>query len=210
MKNVGKGIVKLIIIFALIAGAVYIGKEAAPLIKLGLDLDGGVSITYQAAKDNPDAEEMGDSVYKLQLKAQDYSTEAEVYQEGGNKINIDIPGVSDANGILEELGKPGTLYFVEGNLTWPILATDSEATQESGPVVDNEAIKADTQALQKMTEMVGGNKLLFSVNKELGSVVVSIVDSATNQVIKQIPSEDMQKLKLRIRKAIGSMFDEVI
>ncbi len=71
-------------------------------------------------------------------------------------------------------------------------------------------IKADTQALQKMTEMVGGNKLQFSVNKELGSVVVSIVDSATNQVIKQIPSEDMQKLKLRIRKAIGSMFDEVI
>ena len=71
-------------------------------------------------------------------------------------------------------------------------------------------IKADVQALQKMTEMVGGNKLQFSVNKELGSVVVSIVDSATNQVIKQIPSEDMQKLKLRIRKAIGSMFDEVI
>ena len=71
-------------------------------------------------------------------------------------------------------------------------------------------IKADSQALQKMTEMVGGNKLQFSVNKELGSVVVSIVDSATNQVIKQIPSEDMQKLKLRIRKAIGSMLDEVI
>ena len=71
-------------------------------------------------------------------------------------------------------------------------------------------IKADSQALQKMTEMVGGSKLQFSVNKELGSVVVSIVDSSTNQVIKQIPSEDMQKLKLRIRKAIGSMFDEVI
>ena len=71
-------------------------------------------------------------------------------------------------------------------------------------------IKADSQALQRMTEMVGGSKLQFSVNKELGSVVVSIVDSATNQVIKQIPSEDMQKLKLRIRKAIGSMFDEVI
>ena len=71
-------------------------------------------------------------------------------------------------------------------------------------------IKADSQALQKMTEMVGGNKLQFSVNKELGSVVVSIVDSATNQVIRQIPSEDMQKLKLRIRKAIGSLFDEVI
>ena len=71
-------------------------------------------------------------------------------------------------------------------------------------------IKADSQALQKMTEMVGGNKLLFNVNKELGSVVVSIVDPETEQVIKQIPSEEMQKLKLRIRKAIGSIFNEVI
>lgn len=70
--------------------------------------------------------------------------------------------------------------------------------------------KADTQELQKMSEMVAGNKLQFSVNKELGSVVVSIVDTATNQVVKQIPSEDMQKLKLRIRKAIGSVFNEVI
>ena len=100
MKNVGRGIVKLIVILALIAGSVYIGRLAMPLIKLGLDLDGGVSITYQAATPNPTPEEMGDSVYKLQLKAQDYSTEAEVYQEGSNKINIDIPGVSDANAIL--------------------------------------------------------------------------------------------------------------
>ena len=131
MKKIGRGIVKLIIILALIAGALYIGREAAPLIKLGLDLDGGVSITYQARKANPTSEEMGDSVYKLQLKSQDYSTEAEVYQEGGNKINIDIPGVSDANSILEELGKPGTLYFVEGNLTWPLLATDSDVIQSN-------------------------------------------------------------------------------
>lgn len=134
MKKIGRGIVKLIIILALIAGALYIGREAAPLIKLGLDLDGGVSITYQARKANPTSEEMGDSVYKLQLKSQDYSTEAEVYQEGGNKINIDIPGVSDANSILEELGKPGTLYFVEGNLTWPLLATDSDVIQSNSDV----------------------------------------------------------------------------
>lgn len=71
-------------------------------------------------------------------------------------------------------------------------------------------IKADTQELQKMSEMVAGNKLQFSVNKELNSVVISIVDTATNQVVKQIPSEDMLKLKLRMRKAIGSVFDEVI
>ena len=34
-----------------------------------------------------------------------------VYQEGSDRINIEIPGVSDANAILEELGKPGSLEF---------------------------------------------------------------------------------------------------
>lgn len=71
-------------------------------------------------------------------------------------------------------------------------------------------IKADTQQLQKMSDMIAGGKLQFNVNKELKTVVVTVVDSNTNQVLKEIPSKDMQNLKLRIRKAIGSIFDEVI
>ena len=71
-------------------------------------------------------------------------------------------------------------------------------------------VKADTQELQKMSELVSGNKLQFNVNKDLNTVVVSVIDASTNQVIKQIPSEDMIKLKLRIRNAIGSVFNEVI
>jgi len=80
-------------------------------IRLGLDLAGGVSITYQAVEDNPSAEDMKDTVYKLQKRVETYSTESTVYQEGNNRINIEIPGVSDANEILEELGKPGSLEF---------------------------------------------------------------------------------------------------
>ena len=70
--------------------------------------------------------------------------------------------------------------------------------------------KEASQQLQRLSEIVSDNKLQFSVNKELGSVVVSIVDASTDKVIKQIPSEEIQNLKLRIRKAIGSIFDEVI
>ena len=71
-------------------------------------------------------------------------------------------------------------------------------------------LKADSQQLQKMYEMVDGRKLQFSVNKELGAVVVRVVDSNTNQVLKEIPSEDIQKLKLRLRKAIGNLFDQKV
>ena len=71
-------------------------------------------------------------------------------------------------------------------------------------------IKEDSQQLQKMYEMVDGRKLQFSVNKELGAVVVRVVDSNTNQVLKEIPSEDIQKLKLRLRKAMGNLFDQKV
>ena len=90
----------------------------------------------------------------------------------------------------------------------PITPTGAQVAQN---IEKNLAeIKADSQQLQKMSEMVDSRKLQFNVNKELGSVVVKIIDTNTNQVLKEIPSEDMQKLKLRIRKAIGNLFDEVI
>lgn len=82
-------------------------------IKQGLDLAGGVSITYQVVGDEtPSSEDMSDTIYKLQKRVENYSTEAQVYQEGDNRINIEIPGVSDANAILQELGQPGSLYFI--------------------------------------------------------------------------------------------------
>ena len=88
------------------------GTGSAKNINTGLDLAGGVSITYQAVGDEtPTQEQMNDTVYKLQQRVDSYSTEAQVYQEGSDRINIEIPGVSDANAILEELGKPGSLEF---------------------------------------------------------------------------------------------------
>ena len=90
----------------------------------------------------------------------------------------------------------------------PITPTGAQVAQN---IEQNLAqIKEDSQQLQKMYEMVDGRKLQFNVNKELGSVVVRVVDSNTNQVLKEIPSEDIQKLKLRLRKAIGNLFDAKI
>ena len=77
-----------------------------------------MSITYQAKDKNPTSEQMSDTIYKLQKRVEQYSTEATVYQEGDDRINIEIPGVTDANKILDELGKPGSLVFQdsEGNV----------------------------------------------------------------------------------------------
>ncbi len=88
------------------------GTGSARNIITGLDLAGGVSITYAADEDMPSAEDMDDTVYKMQQRVMSYSEEAKVYKEGVNRITVEIPGVTDANKILEELGTPGTLYFI--------------------------------------------------------------------------------------------------
>ena len=133
-SNKRNGIIGLLITLICIGVFGYFGYDTMDDIKLGLDLAGGVSITYQAVEENPSSEEMSDTIYKLQQRVQNYSTEAEVYQEGSNRINIDIPGVSDANAILEELGKPGSLIFVDesGNtiLTGDQVASAKAAIQE--------------------------------------------------------------------------------
>ena len=114
-------IVWLVALIALLAGGVYAcvfgfdaaGTGSAKEIKQGLDLAGGVSITYQVVgEEEPDKADMADTIYKLQRRVEGYSTESQVYQEGSDRINIEIPGVSDANAILEDLGKPGSLYFI--------------------------------------------------------------------------------------------------
>lgn len=122
------------------------GTGSARNITLGLDLAGGVSITYQAVGDTPTSEEMADTIYKLQRRVEQYSTEATVYQEGSDRINIEIPGVTDANKILAELGSPGSLYFIaqtdaDGNENYSyttsgwVLNKTLEELQEDGSIV---------------------------------------------------------------------------
>lgn len=127
-----RAVIVLLCILVLLAGVTYVdifgvnaaGDGNAADINLGLDLAGGVSITYQVVGDEaPSSTDMSDTIYKLQQRVVGYSTEAIVYQEGADRINIEIPGVSNANTILKELGRPGALYFIaqrdaEGNYNY--------------------------------------------------------------------------------------------
>lgn len=124
IKNMtkSKAIIILIVMLLALAGITYVdiagvdasGRGSASDIKLGLDLAGGVSITYQVVgEEEPSPTDMADTISKLQQRVWNYSTEAVVYQEGSDRINIEIPGVSDANAILQELGRPGALYFIK-------------------------------------------------------------------------------------------------
>ena len=144
-QNKAKSVVALVIFIALLAlfgyTAVYGWGEtksgSGEDIKLGLDLEGGVSITYQVVgEEDPSAADMSDTIYKLQKRVEGYSTEAQVYQEGSDRISIEIPGVDDANEILEALGRPGSLEFYDVN---------GELVLEGTDVVDAQAASSQTE-----------------------------------------------------------------
>ena len=143
---------------------------AAENIKLGLDLAGGVSITYEAVGEGtPSAEDMSDTIYKLQKRVEVYSTEAEVYQEGADRINIEIPGVTDANSILAELGKPGSLQF---------------QTMDGAIVLEGTDV-ADAQAASRTDEITGNREYVVSLTLTDDGAVKFGVATAAN-IGKQI------------------------
>ncbi len=120
MNSKTKGIFQILLILLVTAAmgvVAYTGigagkRGSAQNIRLGLDLAGGVSVTYEATKENPTAQEMSDTVYKMQKRVENESTEASVYQEGSNRVTVDVPDVEDPQAVLDKLGKAGALEFV--------------------------------------------------------------------------------------------------
>ncbi len=173
-----KALLIIIVVLALTLGIGYMdiwgydgnGAGNASDIKLGLDLAGGVSITYQVVGDeNPSETDMADTIYKLQQRVENYSTEAQVYQEGSNRITIEIPGVTDAETILAQLGRPGALYFIS--------ATDSEGNPNySQQMVMNED---GTYGYE-----YGLNKTIDELMAD-GSVVITGTDVADARAVVQ-------------------------
>ena len=179
-----KAIVILIVILGALAGLAYyasiilsstgIGEEMS--IPLGLDLSGGVSITYQVVDDNPSAEDMSDTIYKLQKRVEGYSTEASVYQVGDDRITVEIPGVSDANAILEDLGNPGSLEFQLPDGT-VYMTGDQVADAQAGTTTDSYGNKQYVVQL-KLTD--DGAKLFADATTDnVGNYLPIVYDGET-------------------------------
>ena len=168
----GKGLLGLLVLLLAVGLFGFFGYDTMDDIKLGLDLAGGVSITYQALEENPSDEDMADTVYKLQQRVQNYSTEAEVYREGSNRINIDIPGVSDANAILQELGKPGSLMFIDE--TGAVILTGDQVASARAAQTEQNGIRSYVVSLTFTPE--GTEKFAEATTNNVGKRIMIIYD----------------------------------
>ena len=161
MNSKVKGILQILLILLVTAalGAVaYVGVGeghwgSAKNIRLGLDLAGGVSVTYEATKDNPTAQEMSDTAYKMQKRVENESTEASVYQEGKNRVTVDVPDVDDPQAVLDKLGKAGALEFVL--YTDCTIADDKTATYDKDKVLMDGSMISTAEATTQQKSATG-------------------------------------------------------
>lgn len=171
-----KGIFSLIAVLAVTALILYtaifgIGEDASGSmadINLGLDLRGGVSITYEAVEENPSEQSMEDTKDKLQDRVENYSTESQVYMEGSNRITIDIPGATDANEILKELGQPGTLIFcTDANDPEGTMVMDGNDIQNAQGYMNSQATDSRDRYIVQLTLTENGRQKFAAVTEEL-------------------------------------------
>ena len=183
MKKSKAAVILAVILAAFVGLAYYasiilsstgIGEDMS--IPLGLDLSGGVSITYQVVDENPSAEDMSDTIYKLQKRVDSYSTEASVYQVGDDRITVEIPGVQDANEILEDLGNPGSLEFQMPDGT-VFMTGDMVADAQAATQTDTYGNKEYVVALKLTDE---GAKIFGEVTSEnIGKNLPIVYDGET-------------------------------
>ena len=106
-----------LLISVLVVVAISVGSFAAVFAakwspRLGLDLAGGVSVVYTAEGHNVSQSDLNETVNILNLRVNGLGVSgAEVQTTGKNQISVSIPGVTNAQQVLDQIGQTARMYF---------------------------------------------------------------------------------------------------
>ncbi|MBR3796776.1 MAG: protein translocase subunit SecD [Clostridia bacterium] len=179
-------------------------KPWGEAISLGLDLRGGVYTVYEAENDGSDEFEtkMGSTVSILtsRLTRQSF-TEATVTRQGGERIRVEIPNVSDPNEILRIIGTPAQLYFVDesGNqiMEGSMIKNAQAAQDENGqPCVAFELNDEGAKLFAEATAANIGKTLSITLDGEVISAptVNSVIAGGKGQITGTFTADEAKSL----------------
>ena len=94
--------------------------------RLGLDLAGGVAVVYTAEGQHVSQADLDETVNILNLRVNGLGVSgAQVQSTGKNQISVSIPGVTDAQQVLNQIGQTARMYFRPG----PVLRVPPDRAQ---------------------------------------------------------------------------------
>ncbi|HTU40004.1 MAG TPA: protein translocase subunit SecD [Acidimicrobiales bacterium] len=106
-----------LIISVLVVVGITLGSFAATVLaswspRLGLDLAGGVSVVYTAEGNHVTQSDLDETVNILSLRVNGLGVSGAQVQTTGNKqISVSIPGVTNAQQVLDQIGQTARMYF---------------------------------------------------------------------------------------------------
>src|SRR3954471_5248503 len=156
MSDRRRSLFVLLIVAALVGGS--IAAVALKRTVLGLDLQGGVQLVYKAqptaAQPVVDAAAMQRSIDLMQQRVNEFGvSEAELNQAGKDQIEVNLPGVKDAESAAKQVGSTAQLFFYdwEANILDEKCKTNPEQNARSKTTITG-LYKAVQQA-SKCTEV---------------------------------------------------------
>lgn len=91
----------------------------------------------------------------------------------------------------------------------PVAPNEEMSDTVDSIIKEKQRIQDTVTQLQNLSDFLD-RKVKFNVNEELDRVVIKVIDPSTDKVIKEIPSEEVQEMQIRIKDALGFLFDEKI
>lgn len=189
MKKTKRNAVLVIIAFLLVLGvAIYTAifgvadRGKVEYIKLGLDLKGGLSVTYEIQEDDYSDKDLEDTKYKIEQRVEAYTNEYSVYEDGDKKITAEIPGVTNADEILNALNIEGKLEFLDpDNYTKWSQGQEYEAAL-TGDDIKNATAGIDSDngndnVVQLVFTDAGAQKFADVTSANVGKIVYIIYDN---------------------------------
>lgn len=189
MKKTKRNAVLVIIAFLLVLGvAIYTAifgvadRGKVEYIKLGLDLKGGLSVTYEIQEDDYSDKDLEDTKYKIEQRVEAYTNEYSVYEDGDKKITAEIPGVTNADEILNALNIEGKLEFLDpDNYTKWSQGQEYEAAL-TGDDIKNATAGIDSDngndnVVQLVFTDAGAQKFADVTSANVGNIVYIIYDN---------------------------------
>lgn len=168
MKKGILGFVAIVVVVALVAVIAVSGlnlgvteiPSAVDGIRLGLDLQGGAAITFEARTEDGSTPSMADmevaqTVLRKRLDTANY-TEATVQIMGDKRLAVEIPAVTDPDEAVQLLGKTAILEFRDADSNVILTGADIESADavygqvsETGPSVHHVTLKFKSDARSK-------------------------------------------------------------
>ncbi|MDQ3791821.1 MAG: protein translocase subunit SecD [Actinomycetota bacterium] len=148
----------VVVLIGVAAYLIFIRQPVAEATKLGLDLEGGVSVQlegYQTNGSQVTREEMEQAVEVIRQRVDSLGvTEPEIQIQGQNQVAVNIPGITDSDRAVEVIGRTAQLGFYEVLASEEALSVPQEEVEETRAELE-EDLRGDDSFEE------GGAQILF-------------------------------------------------